>query len=82
MLLVKANKTNKGLITSAILLVISTLMWQHLNGGIVSHYLLHRADLPAVSNAWGIIIIPALAWLTALRLHKASGTESIKKQPP
>ncbi len=79
MLLVKANKINKGLITSAILLVILTLMWQHLNGGIESHHLLHRADFPAVSNAWGIIIIPVLAWLTARRLHKAIGTEGIKK---
>lgn len=32
-----------------------------LQGGILSHHLLARADLPALSNAWGLLLLPALA---------------------
>lgn len=37
------------------------LLWELQQGGIVSHHLLARADLPAVSNAWGLLVLPALA---------------------
>jgi hypothetical protein len=38
------------------------LAWEHFHGGMVSHHLLNRADLPAISNAWGAVFLPALAW--------------------
>jgi hypothetical protein len=37
------------------------LLWELQQGGILSHHLLARADLPAVSNAWGLLVLPALA---------------------
>lgn len=37
------------------------LGWEALHGGIVSHHLLQRADLPGLSNAWGLLLVPALA---------------------
>lgn len=47
------------------------LTWEQFNGGIVSHHLLNRADLPAVSNAWGLVLLPALTWfLSGLALKR------------
>lgn len=46
------------------------LAWEHFNGGVVSHHLLNRADLPAVSNWWGMILLPALTWLASGRVGK------------
>jgi hypothetical protein len=40
----------------------SLLVWQHLEGGVPSHNILARADLPAVSNWWGGLLLPALTW--------------------
>ena len=37
------------------------LGWEALHGGIVTHHLLQRADLPGISNAWGLLLLPALA---------------------
>lgn len=38
------------------------LTWEYFNGGIPSHHLLHRSDLPAISNAWGGIVLPVVSW--------------------
>ena len=39
------------LFTGVILLAeLALLAWEHTHGGIQSHHILHRADLPAVSN--------------------------------
>lgn len=57
------------------------LLWEHLHGGVVRHHLLHRSDLPAISNAWGAILLPALTWLLIGRIQRrisrqAEGTEA------
>jgi len=54
---------------------VAHLGWEHFNGGIVSHHLLNRADLPAISNAWGLLLLPALTWFLgglALKPESAS----------
>jgi len=50
------------------------LGWEALHGGIVSHHLLQRADLPGLSNAWGLLLLPALAAWAAGRLPRSRGT--------
>lgn len=50
------------------------LGWEALHGGIVSHHLLQRADLPALSNAWGLLVLPALAAWAATCLPRAPAT--------
>jgi hypothetical protein len=53
------------------------LGWEFLHGGVHSHHLLNRADLPAISNAWGAIFLPALAWFLSgqfLKRVAASGS--------
>ena len=41
------------------------LAWEASHGGVQSHHLLNRADLPSVSNAWGLLLLPVLGWLAA-----------------
>lgn len=38
------------------------LTWEHFHGGVLSHHLLNNKELPALSNAWGALLLPALAW--------------------
>lgn len=51
------------------------LGWEALHGGIVTHHLLQRADLPGLSNAWGLLVLPALAAWAAGRLPPATARE-------
>lgn len=46
------------------------LGWEALHGGIATHHLLQRADLPGLSNAWGLLVLPALAAWAAGRLPR------------
>ena len=56
--------------TAAIAILIwSLLIWQYLNDGVPSHHLLQRADMPAMSNWWGALLLPALSWLALGRIH-------------
>jgi hypothetical protein len=52
----------------ATLAICSLLGWQALHGGVPAHHLLHRADLPAVSNWWGALLIPVLTWFLLGRM--------------
>jgi len=46
------------------------LVWEYLNGGVRSHHLLANPDLPAVSNWWGLLLIPLLTWWTMTQLRR------------
>ncbi|MGH8076709.1 MAG: hypothetical protein ACREPE_05205 [Lysobacter sp.] len=46
------------------------LTWEHFNGGVVSHHILNRADLPAISNWFGALLLPALAWFLTGRIQR------------
>lgn len=50
------------------------LGWEALHGGIATHHLLQRADLPGLSNAWGLLVLPALAAWAAGRLPRRPAT--------
>jgi len=56
-----------GLVT---LITWSMLIWQCLHEGVPSHHLLHQADLPAVSNWWGGLLLPVLSWVMLGRIQK------------
>lgn len=51
----------------ALLAEAAHLAWEALHGGIVTHHVLQRADLPGISNAWGLLVLPALGAWTAGR---------------
>ena len=65
---------------TALMLVgeVIVLMWEHFHGGIKYHHILHRADLPAISNAWGIVVVPILAWLASTQVLKRQALNDMK----
>lgn len=68
----------RGKLTFGLATVIAVaLLWQHLHGGVPAHHLLAREDLPSLSNWWGVLLLPALAWLTLGRVDilRAEGRE-------
>lgn len=64
-----ATRTRIILTAIALGLVLAHLGWEHLNGGVPSHHFLARADMPAISNWWGAVLIPALSWFLVGRIQ-------------
>ena len=58
-------------LTAAVTLAeLAHLAWEHFHGGIRSHHFLNSADMPAISNAWGALLLPALAWFLSAFIEK------------
>lgn len=56
-------------ITIAIAMIMTFLLaWQHVHGGVPAHHLLADPSLPAVSNWWGLLTLPLLAWFLLGRI--------------
>ena len=67
----KLTLINRILFTAIVtLLSWAHLAWDYFHGGIPTHYLLHRKDLPGMSNWWGGIVIPLLTWFLLYRIKK------------
>lgn len=47
--------------------------WEHTHGGVRSHHLLNRADLPAISNWWGLLVLPVLGLLAGEVVRRRAG---------
>lgn len=65
---------------------LALLAREHLHGGVLSHHLLANPDLPAVSNWWGLLLVPLLTWWTVGRIERrvrlaASGGSARKPAP-
>ena len=69
----------------AALYVLSLILLEYFQEGVRSHHLLARRDLPAISNWWGLLILPVLTWigltLIQKRLIKANNDEMLEAQP-
>ena len=52
------------------LLELTHLAWEHFHGGVRIHHFLARSDMPAISNWWGLLVLPVLAWFATGRLQK------------
>jgi hypothetical protein len=50
------------------------LGWQALDGGVPAHHVLHRADMPAISDWWGALVIPVLTWFLVGRMKSRAIT--------
>ena len=62
------------------------LIWNHFNGGVPSHHILNREDLPQISNWWGGLILPLLTWILLYRVtmrivKRDNGTKAISNFP-
>src|SRR4051812_43369688 len=55
-----------GIVTIAIW---SLLAWNYYHEGVPSHHILHREDLPAISNWWGGLLLPLLTWFLLYRIQ-------------
>lgn len=55
------------------------LAYQHFHGGIVSHHFLQDPNMPAISNAWGMLLLPVLAWYFCGRVQQRIANDA--KQP-
>ena len=64
-----------GIVTIAIW---SLLAWDHYHGGVPSHHILHREDLPAISNWWGGFLLPLLTWFLLYRIQKRLMSDNIE----
>jgi hypothetical protein len=53
----------RGAVGLALVAAALHLGWEYTHGGIRSHHLLNRADLPAISNLWGVVVLPVLGWM-------------------
>jgi hypothetical protein len=49
------------------------LAWQQFTTGVPAHHLLARTDMPAISNWWGLLLLPLLAWVAASRVEARYG---------
>lgn len=54
---------------AALIFAVAHLVFEHFTGGIRSHHLLNRPDLPAISNGLGLITLPLLGFAAALRVQ-------------
>ncbi|MBT8306335.1 MAG: hypothetical protein KJN85_05315 [Maribacter sp.] len=61
--------------TGALILAALFILWEYLNGGVHTHYLLARKDLPGISNWWGLLTIPALTWLVLTLIQRRQSNE-------
>lgn len=52
------------------------LAWQHVHGGIPSHHFFDRADMPAISSAWGGLLLPLMTWFLVGRVQKRVASQS------
>lgn len=68
------HRARFGIVLGAFVLVVVHLSWEMLHGGVASHHFLARSDLPSISNWWGIILVPALAWFVAGRVQNRSAS--------
>jgi hypothetical protein len=54
--------------TIVTLAIWSLLAWNYYHGGVPSHHLLARADMPSISNWWGGLLLPLLTWFLLYRI--------------
>lgn len=61
---------------SSLLFEAAVLAWEYFNGGVPSHHLLDRPDFPAISNGYGLVVLPLLGWLLGVRLRHRPTTSA------
>jgi hypothetical protein len=65
-----AHRLEFGVIAFAILFAGTYLAWQATHGGVVSHHLLDDRKLPAISNWWGLAILPLIGGLASWSVRR------------
>jgi hypothetical protein len=60
------------------LFIWSLLIWDYYHGGVPSHHILHREDLPSFSNWWSGLLLPILTWFLFSRMKKRLDSDKEK----
>jgi len=69
----------KFIVTAIVLLVVlAFISWEYFHGGVVSHHILNQKELPAISNWWGVVILPTYTWFLVSRIEKRFNQEGSK----
>jgi hypothetical protein len=60
---------------------LALLLWQHSHGGVPNFHFFDRADMPAISNWWGGLLLPFMTWFLIGRTQRriASQGEASKR---
>jgi len=77
--------SSRSRITLTLLVLLAELVilaWEHVHGGVRSHHILDRADLPKISNWWGILLLPALTWFLIGRIQRRVAVRSAENEAP
>jgi hypothetical protein len=69
-----AIQTRFNLMACAFLAEVLHLGWEYTHAGVVAHHLLANPDLPAVSNWWGLLVVPLLVWHLVGRIQRRGAT--------
>jgi len=77
-----SSQTRIVLTLLVLLAELAILAWEHFHGGVRSHHILNRADLPAISNGWGMLLLPALAWFLIGRMQRRMTVRFGEKDAP
>ena len=65
------------LTTLVIAAEIAHLTWEHFHGGVRTHHFMQRADMPGISNGWGLLLLPALTWFLTGRIQQRSAVPAM-----
>ena len=65
------------LTTLVIAVEIAHLTWEHFHGGVRTHHFMQRADMPGISNGWGLLLLPALTWFITGRIQQRSAVPAM-----
>jgi len=63
-------KTRLYVTGAVIILTWLLLTWDYYHGGVPSHHILQRKDLPEFSNWWGGLLLPLLTWFLLYRIQR------------
>jgi len=75
------NVKIKSLVVLIVLALFGLLiLWEYNNGGVAVHHLLHRADLPGISNWWGFLLLPIVTLFSLFDVEKRL-KKSLPKDP-
>ncbi len=66
----------------AFVLTLSFILWEYFNGGVITHHLLARQDMPGMSNWWGLLTIPLLTLLVITLINRRNKNENITVNNP
>jgi len=62
------------LATAALAAEVVHLGWEYTHGGVPAHHLLNNPELPAISNWWGLLVVPLLVWFLVGRVQRRGAT--------